>query len=67
MKKEYGCAPMEYLLHYRIQQSKLLLMQTSYTIARIAEEVGFNQAPYFSSSFIRIEGTTPREFRQRFS
>jgi YesN/AraC family two-component response regulator len=67
MKKEYGCTPMEYLLHYRIQQSKLLLMQTSYTIARIAEEVGFNQAPYFSSSFIRIEGTTPREFRQRFS
>lgn len=67
MNKEYGCAPMEYLLHYRIQQSKLLLMQTSYTIARIAEEVGFNQAPYFSSSFIRIEGTTPREFRKRFS
>jgi len=67
MKKEYGCAPMDYLLHYRIQQSKLLLMQTSYTIARIAEEVGFNQAPYFSSSFVRIEGTTPREFRQRFS
>lgn len=60
MKKEYGCAPMDYLLHYRIQQSKLLLMQTSYTIARIAEEVGFNQAPYFSFSFVRIEGTTPR-------
>lgn len=67
MKTEYGCAPMEYLLHYRIQQSKLLLMQTSYTIARIAEEVGFNQAPYFSSSFVRIEGITPREFRKRFS
>ena len=67
MNKEYDCAPMEYLLHYRVQQSKLLLMQTSYTIARIAEEVGFNQAPYFSSSFIRIEGITPREFRQRFS
>ncbi|MDQ0193735.1 helix-turn-helix transcriptional regulator [Paenibacillus wynnii] len=67
MKREYGCSPMEYLLRYRIEQSKLLLMQTSFTIARIAEEVGFNQAPYFSSSFLKIEGISPRQYRQRFS
>jgi len=66
MKQEYGCSPMEYLLRYRIEQSKLLLMQTNYTIARIAEEVGFNQAPYFSSSFLKIEGISPRQYRQRF-
>jgi len=67
MNREYGCSPMEYLHRYRIEQSKLLLMQTSFTIARIAEEVGFNQAPYFSSSFLKIEGITPRQYRQRFS
>lgn len=67
MNKEYGCSPMEYLLRYRIQQSKLLLMQTSFPIARIAEEVGFNQAPYFSSSFMKLEGLSPRQYRQRFS
>jgi AraC-like DNA-binding protein len=67
MNREYGCSPMEYLLRYRIEQSKLLLMQTSFTIARIAEEVGFNQAPYFSSSFMKLEGISPRQYRQRFS
>jgi len=67
MGKEYGCSPMEYLLRYRIQQSKLLLMQTGYPIARIAEEVGFNHVPYFSSCFAKIEGMSPRKFRQRFS
>ncbi|WP_019908466.1 helix-turn-helix transcriptional regulator [Paenibacillus sp. HW567] len=67
MNREYGCSPMEYLLRYRIEQSKLLLMQTSFPIARIAEEVGFNQAPYFSSSFLKLEGISPRQYRQRFS
>ncbi|QTH42486.1 AraC family transcriptional regulator [Cohnella sp. LGH] len=67
MQKEYGLSPMAYLLRYRIEQSKLLLMQTDFPIARIAEEVGFNQAPYFSSCFLKTEGLSPREYRQRFS
>ncbi|WP_405104337.1 helix-turn-helix domain-containing protein [Paenibacillus sp. FSL K6-1217] len=67
MNKQYGCSPMEYLLRYRIGQSKLLLMQTSFPISRIAGEVGFNQASYFSSSFMKLEGLSPREYRQRFS
>ncbi|MGN7765386.1 AraC family transcriptional regulator [Paenibacillus sp. 22594] len=67
MNREYGYSPIEYLLRYRIEQSKLLLMQTSFPIARIAEEVGFNQAPYFSSSFMKLEGISPRQYRQRFS
>jgi AraC-like DNA-binding protein len=66
MQREYGCTPKEYLLRYRIEQSKLLLMQTDWSVARIAEEVGFRQAPYFSTCFSRIEGTTPREYRQLF-
>ncbi|WP_379158797.1 AraC family transcriptional regulator [Paenibacillus sp. sgz5001063] len=67
MNREYGCSPIEYLIRYRIEQSKLLLMQTSFPIARIAEEVGFNQAPYFSASFMKLEGLSPRQYRQRFS
>ncbi|WP_239615685.1 AraC family transcriptional regulator [Cohnella mopanensis] len=67
MKKEYGQSPMDYLLRYRIEQSKLMLMQTDHPIARIAEEVGFNQAPYFSSCFLKAEGLSPRQYRQRFS
>ncbi|GGG06471.1 helix-turn-helix transcriptional regulator [Paenibacillus abyssi] len=67
MQGAFGCSPSEYLLRYRIEQAKLLLLQTDLTISRIAEEVGFNQAAYFSSSFSKHEGIPPRKYRQRFS
>ncbi|UQZ85178.1 DNA-binding transcriptional regulator AraC [Paenibacillus konkukensis] len=65
MQKEYGVPPFEYLLRYRIEQAKLLL-QTDLSVARIAEEVGFNQAAYFASCFTRAEGISPRTFRKQF-
>lgn len=67
MQKEFGCSPFDFLLRFRIQQSKLLLVQTNYTIARVAEEVGFNSAAYFTSCFAKYEGISPRKYRQRFS
>jgi len=67
MQKEFGCSPMEYLLQYRVQQAKMLLLQTDLPVAYIAEEVGFNQAAYFTSCFSKYEGITPRTYRQRFS
>lgn len=51
MLKVYGMTPMEYLLHYRIEQAKKLLLQTAWSVARIAEEIGFNHVSYFSSCF----------------
>ncbi|SFI72809.1 AraC-like ligand binding domain-containing protein [Paenibacillus sp. UNC496MF] len=67
MQRYYGCPPMEYLLRHRIEQAKLLLLQTDHPVARVAEEVGFNQAAYFTSCFTRAEGLSPRKFRQRFA
>ncbi|MFB9330281.1 helix-turn-helix transcriptional regulator [Paenibacillus aurantiacus] len=66
MQAEFGCSPIEYLLRYRIEQAKLLLLRTDFTIARIAEEVGFHQAAYFASRFTKYEGLSPRQYRQRF-
>ncbi|MHA6482284.1 helix-turn-helix transcriptional regulator [Paenibacillus sp. strain BS8-2] len=67
MQREFGCAPFDYLLRFRIQQAKLLLLQTDLSVSRIAEEVGFNQSAYFATCFARFEGLSPRQFRQRFS
>ncbi|MGN7457048.1 helix-turn-helix domain-containing protein [Paenibacillus pasadenensis] len=67
MQKEFGCSPKEYLLRYRIDQSKLLLLRTDYPVSRIAGDVGFNQAAYFASCFAKYEGLSPRSYRQRFS
>lgn len=66
MQKEFGCSPIEYLMRYRLEQAKLLLLQTDLPIARIAEDVGFHQPSYFSASFVKYEGLTPRDYRRRF-
>ncbi|GAB6928470.1 AraC family transcriptional regulator [Paenibacillus sp. JCM 10914] len=66
MQKEFGCSPVEYLQRYRIEQSKMLLLQTDLSVSRVAEEVGFNHAAYFTSCFTKQEGISPRKYRQRF-
>ncbi|GGH38221.1 helix-turn-helix transcriptional regulator [Paenibacillus segetis] len=67
MQKVYGCSPSVYLINLRIEQSKILLLQTDLPVERIAEEVGFNHAAYFTSCFTKIEGLSPRKYRQRFA
>lgn len=66
MRRQFGCSPMEYLMHYRLDQAKLLLLQTDLPVGRIAQEVGFQQAAYFTACFVKNEGVTPREYRRRF-
>ncbi|KRE86450.1 hypothetical protein ASG89_10580 [Paenibacillus sp. Soil766] len=67
MQKEYGCSPVTYHLKLRVAQAKLLLLQTERPIAHIAQEVGFEQAAYFAASFTKLEGMSPRSYRQQFS
>jgi AraC-like DNA-binding protein len=66
MKRQFGCSPTEYLLHYRLDQAKLLLLQTDLPVGQIAREVGFRQPAYFTACFVKHEGVTPREYRRRF-
>lgn len=66
MQREFGCSPFEYLTRFRIEQAKLLMDHTDLPIARIAEEVGFKQASYFSTCFHKYEGAAPRSYRNRF-
>jgi len=67
MLKVFGMTPMAYLQHYRIEQSKRLLLQTPWPVARIAEEVGFRHVSHYSSCFSKKEGLPPTEFRNKFT
>ncbi|MBA9085516.1 AraC-like DNA-binding protein [Fontibacillus solani] len=67
MLKIYGMTPMEYLTHYRIEQAKKLLLQTDWPVSRISEEIGFNHASYFSTSFIGKEGISPSAYRAKLT
>lgn len=67
MLKVYGMTPMAYLQYYRLEQSKRLLLQTSWSIARISEEVGFHHLSYYSSAFSKKEGLSPIGYRRKFA
>jgi len=67
MKQVYHQTPMEYLVQYRLEQAKLLLLKTDWSVARIAEEVGFQFAPYFSKCFRKRYATSPLQFRKHYA
>jgi len=66
MKMKYGVTPIHYLLEFRLESAKRLLLTTEWTIERIADEVGFRYAPYFSACFKRQVGMSPLLFRKQY-
>lgn len=64
-QKEYGLSPIRYLTRRRIEESRFLLAETDHSLTHIARVLGFSSLSYFSQSFRRIEGISPKEYRQR--
>jgi len=66
MQQVFGVTPLEYLTQYRVEQAKLLLINTDVPVARIAEDVGFTHFSYFTQCFAKTEGITPSAYRRKF-
>ncbi|MFB4165486.1 helix-turn-helix domain-containing protein [Alteribacillus sp. JSM 102045] len=66
-KDETKTTFIEYLTEIRIEKSKHFLKFTSLPIEVIAHNIGFSSAGYFSTTFKRLEGKTPREYRNMFT
>ncbi len=64
-KSKTNLSPMEYINQYRIKMSQSLLKSTDNSITDIALTVGFSDPNYFSRTFKKITGFSPREFRKR--
>jgi len=62
-KQYMQCGPYEYLINYRIMQSKLLLKTTDLSIEVIAEKIGFTSTSHFVKTFNLRENTTPFKYR----
>ena len=62
--KNFGCSPINYLNEKRIEESKRLLETTNYSIAEIADQIGFSSQSYFSQSFKKNTYMTPNEYRR---
>jgi AraC-like DNA-binding protein len=67
MKEVCRCTPMEYVHEYRLKQAKLLLVRTEWSVGQIAEHVGYQYAPYFSSCFKQWMGVSPLRYRKEYS
>lgn len=59
-----GMTMTEYLQRERIGNAKRLLKNSNLPVNRIAVNVGFEDANYFSRIFRRSEGVTPEEWRK---
>lgn len=58
-------SPIEYLQNYRIGKGAYLLEHTDMSITEIALECGFHGASYFTETFRKINGITPKEYRKQ--
>lgn len=62
-KRQYGITPAKALNAVRIEKAKGLLAHTDLSCEAVAERVGFESPSYFSKTFKRSVGCTPREYR----
>lgn len=65
-KKYTKVTPIEYLVSCRIRKAKKLLENTDWSIARIAEQCGFQTASYFHVAFKKREQMTPKDYRNLY-
>jgi AraC-like DNA-binding protein len=59
-----GTTVMQYCIAKRIEAAKLLLSENRHSISEIGDIVGYEDHSAFSRAFRRLNGCTPREWRQ---
>lgn len=64
-KAEMGITPMNYLRNIRINQAKKLLEHSDMNITQISAAVGFQTIHHFTSTFKKLVGVSPSEYKAR--
>ncbi|MEW5757331.1 MAG: helix-turn-helix domain-containing protein [Pseudomonadota bacterium] len=62
-----GMSPLEYVHTLRLEEAKHMLEASDLPIEAIAEEVGYEDAGFFSQLFRRKVTLTPAQYRKRFA
>jgi two-component system response regulator YesN len=65
-KQEIGMNFLDYLHHYRVEQSKSLLLDPDVKIYSIAKEVGYRSERHFSETFKKWVGLSPSQYQKHF-
>lgn len=66
-RKRIACSPIEHLNNLRIQKACQMLDMTDHKVKDIAEALGYSDPLYFSRSFSRSLGISPRQYRNNRS
>lgn len=62
--EEYSISPINYMISRRIEEAKQLLKNDDYSLALISRMLGFSSPSYFSQSFKKLAGCSPKEYRK---
>ena len=65
-KRETGTGFSTYVARRKIRESTYFVRHSDYPISRIAQLYGFSSQSYYITSFKKIIGITPMEYRSRF-
>ncbi len=64
-RKEVGVSPCAYMTEWRLNTAKVLMENSSRSLSDIAVECGFGNYVNFYKAFVKHNGCTPGEWRQR--
>ncbi|MEP7111535.1 MAG: AraC family transcriptional regulator [Ferruginibacter sp.] len=67
VKSYTGFTPLNYLINIRVSEATSLLKKSRVSITNIALDTGFNSSQHFSTTFKKLTGFTPGEFRKNNS
>lgn len=62
-KELTGMTPGQYMTHIKMSKAKSLLTDTQLNISEVADLLGFKSAFYFSKTFKKVTGVTPRDWK----
>ena len=61
-RQQVDCGAIHYFLKLKIKEAKRLLGETDLTVTQISDRLGFSGVHYFSKTFKRFVGVSPREY-----
>jgi transcriptional regulator GlxA family with amidase domain len=64
VKKYSGFSPINYLINIRISEAIKLLKKKDISLTDIALDTGFYSSQHFSTTFKKLTGYSPSEFRK---
>ena len=62
LKQLTGETPVSFIRKQRLQRAAALLKQDRFTVSEVMYQVGFSSASYFTKSFMKEFGVSPKEF-----